>query len=648
MQALSHYDNNEYEESLRIFDGIADTSKILFNCGVIHATIGEHERAVCAKGEGDGQATDIEQVECYQGAIRLDQYLAVAYFQQGVSNFLMGDFEEALANFNDTLLYLRGNTYIDYDQLGLKFKLYSCEVLFNRGLCYVYLQQESPGMQDFGFARKEKMTPDHDVIDDAIKEKAVGYTVFSIPVGVVYRPNEAKVKNLKTKDYLGKARLIATSNSQNLSTGFAGAEKKEALALSMQAKDDRPVENISYAATNLVQRNLSSRIAREQSAPPVMNRNVFPPTPPPEAEKPNLRNSGGSNPGSSNMSSLPSRTTSMRNPSRNMQPPPVRKDYNELTRPGMLGRSATYDVNANQPPALGRPPPNTTAPRENSWSDEPTYTGSMINRPRLGTQRTASEPRAQARAPQQQYISRNASQRKPAPLFRETTPQNPSQHPIHKYNFMRDPAEDTVDNVYNMYSSRSPIDGQQQSQNWAPRPQQNMPPPRQPTQRRMRATPEPQPYMIDEEDEYIDESYISPEDLATFEPVTLHTTYPKRSSSRSHRSSKRSELKRVRIKVHSPDDTRYIMMNISPSMGGNGGIDFGEFESKIREKFGVKSQLKIKMREVDDTSSGDEMPQGDMITMGDQDDLEMLLGAVRSVARKERSEMGKMEVWISY
>ena len=89
-----------------------------------------------------------------------------------MSNFLVGDFEEALANFNDTLLYLRGNTYIDYGQLGLKFRLYSCEVLFNRGLCYIYLQQEKAGMQDFGYAVKEKVTPDHDVIDDAIREKA--------------------------------------------------------------------------------------------------------------------------------------------------------------------------------------------------------------------------------------------------------------------------------------------------------------------------------------------------------------------------------------------------------------------------------------------------------------------------------------------
>lgn len=187
-------------------------------------------------------------MECYQRAIRLDQYLAVAYFQQGVSNFLLGDFEEALANFNDTLLYLRGNTMIDYAQLGLLFKLYSCEVLFNRGLCYIYLQQRDVGMQDLSYAVKEKVVEDHDVIDEAIREEAEvsprrswharrhfgasdltvaqGYTVFSIPVGVVYRPNEAKVRNLKTKDYLGKARLVAASDRSNAFTGFAGSEIK--------------------------------------------------------------------------------------------------------------------------------------------------------------------------------------------------------------------------------------------------------------------------------------------------------------------------------------------------------------------------------------------------------------------------------------
>lgn len=260
--ALAAYDHNEFDSALKCFEQISDTSKILFNCGVIHATLGEHGRAV----------------ECYQRAVQLDQYLAIAYFQQGVSNFLMGDFEEALANFNDTLLYLRGNNNIDYEQLGLKFKLYSCEVLFNRGLCYIYLQQKDVGMQDLIFATREKMVPDHDVIDEAIREQAEGYTVFSIPVGVVYRPNEAKVKNLKAKDYLGRARLVAAQEYQN-------SNPRRAAALAAAGVDDRPGEKLSYAALNLVRPDLRSRAHRQQSEPP-LRRDVFPPTPPPEAERP--------------------------------------------------------------------------------------------------------------------------------------------------------------------------------------------------------------------------------------------------------------------------------------------------------------------------------------------------------------------------
>ena len=85
---------------------------------------------------------------------------------------MLGDFEEALANFNDTLLYLRGNRFINYEQLGLKYKLFSCEVLFNRGLCYVYLKQKGIGIADLKFAAQEKQTPEHDVIDEAILEGA--------------------------------------------------------------------------------------------------------------------------------------------------------------------------------------------------------------------------------------------------------------------------------------------------------------------------------------------------------------------------------------------------------------------------------------------------------------------------------------------
>lgn len=46
MTALEKYDNNEFEAALEEFERISDTSKILFNMGVIHATLGEHDKAV--------------------------------------------------------------------------------------------------------------------------------------------------------------------------------------------------------------------------------------------------------------------------------------------------------------------------------------------------------------------------------------------------------------------------------------------------------------------------------------------------------------------------------------------------------------------------------------------------------------------------
>jgi hypothetical protein len=46
VQALDHYDNQEFDSALQVFATISDTSKICFNCGVIYATLGEHEKAV--------------------------------------------------------------------------------------------------------------------------------------------------------------------------------------------------------------------------------------------------------------------------------------------------------------------------------------------------------------------------------------------------------------------------------------------------------------------------------------------------------------------------------------------------------------------------------------------------------------------------
>ncbi|KAK0646430.1 putative PB1 domain protein [Cercophora newfieldiana] len=502
--ALEKYDNNEFEAALEEFEKVSDTSKILFNMGVIHATLGEHDKAVA----------------CYQRAVRLDQYLAVAYFQQGVSNFLLGDFEEALANFNDTLLYLRGNTAINYDQLGLLFKLYSCEVLFNRGLCYIYLQQKEAGLQDLAFAAKEKMVEDHNVIDEAIKEEAEGYTVFSIPVGVVYRPNEAKVRNLKTKDYLGKARLVAASDRSNAFTGFAGSEIKNA-GQGAIVKDDRPVESLSFAATNLVKPGLQSR--RQQSEPP-NNRNVFPPTPPPENDKPQM-----------------SRGTSVRN-----GPKPVPSKLNlDRARPNERYDKASPDEGQ-------RPRPSRAA---------------------------SAQP------------SRGYSQREP-PRTRRS---------------VEEEEEDAYPDLYDMYQGGGNSRSSRQKSTRGGGPAR---------------------YIEEEEEgsDYEDASF----DEGDFEMVSGRRAPGSVSGASRRSTSKRVSPTKVRVKVHA-NDVRYIMVGMA--------VEFPDLVSSIQTKFGLRRRFKIKVRD-------DDSPDGDMVTMGDQDDLDMIMQSVVEIAKRQRLDTGRMEVWV--
>ncbi|KAH8926063.1 P-loop containing nucleoside triphosphate hydrolase protein [Atractiella rhizophila] len=226
VKALEAYDAQDFETALELFEQIADSSKILFNIALIHATLGNHEVAV----------------ENYNAANALDQYLAVSYFQCGVSNFLLGRYEEARRDFDDAYLYLRGNLTIDYEQLGLKFRLYSCEVLFNKGLSLIYMGNEASGMEDFQEARKEKQTPEHNVIDEALGDRGDGYTVFSIPVGVLYRPPSSKVNNLKQKNYLGQAKLVAASDARDAFVGFTGAQRAGKLPPGPAAMTPAPAE----------------------------------------------------------------------------------------------------------------------------------------------------------------------------------------------------------------------------------------------------------------------------------------------------------------------------------------------------------------------------------------------------------------------
>lgn len=371
-------------------------------------------------------------------------------------------------------------------------------------------------------------------------------------MGVLYRPNAAKVKNLKTKDYLGKARLVAASDRNQSSD-----HQWNPIAIDKDALKGR--EGVSFAASHLVRQNLSSR-TRQQSEPP-LNRNVFPPTPPPDDRSVSTASGIQSASGHTRSSSL--RTT---------RPPRL-----DLDRAGA---------------SLERRP-NTQEPEK----------------ARIGTTRTASEPRG--RSSRHNNMRGFGQEPVRSGYSREKTSHRRNLSDTNTMNFSSEPDYGLAES-YDPYSSQRSL----AHTGWG---------------RGSRHQP---PQYIDEEEEYASD----PCDATTlndgaFEIVGAPTAGPSRSQRRTrsparysrHANPRRPEIQKFRTKVHAPDDTRYIM--IGPT------IEFAEFETRIREKFGFNHPLKLKVQD-----------DGDMITMVDQEDLDLLVSSAKEVARREGSEMGKIEV----
>jgi hypothetical protein len=291
----------------------------------------------------------------------------------------------------------------------------------------------------------------------------------------------------------------------------------------VEAKDDRPAESLSFAATNLVKPGLQSR--RQQSEPPA-NRNVFPPTPPPENDK----------------STQMSRGASVRN---GPKPIPSRLNLDRVRSNERYERTSPED-----------------GPR-----------------PRPARSASAAAP------------SRGFSQREP-PRRR------------------RDEEEDAYpDDVYDMYgvggsrSSRSQRGGGGRTRDR---------------------------YIEEEDEEGSDYDDDASFDEGEFEIVSNRRQGPGSVMSGGSRrgSSRRDVLRTVRVKVHA-GDVRYIV--VGPA------IEFPDLVDRIQEKFGLRRRFKIKVKD-------DDSPEGEMITMGDQDDLDMVMMSVKQAARKQRSDTGKMEV----
>lgn len=85
-------------------------------------------------------------------------------------------------------------------------------------------------------------------------------------------------------------------------------------------------------------------------------------------------------------------------------------------------------------------------------------------------------------------------------------------------------------------------------------------------------------------------------------------------------------MKSIRLKIHFGDDTRFLIIPAK--------YNFEDLAETLARKLATDGLLKVKTRD----------DEGDMITIADQEDLDVSVSTCRELAHKEGRDMGKLEV----
>ncbi|ROK23463.1 Neutrophil cytosol factor 2 [Anabarilius grahami] len=207
-EAVACVEQRDPDSALRIFLNIEEkNSKIAFNIGCLYLNNSELDEAEKA----------------FDGSIGKDEHLAVAFFQRGVTFYKKEKFEESLLDFQQAFKQLRGNQLIDYKPLGLRYKLYACEVLHNIGLVQAQLGKWEGAQENLLTALNLRADAKFSHIDhalDAILKQKL-FPLVEIRAGLLFKPNKHYVAELEKRDYLGKAKVVSSIVPADEFSGFA-------------------------------------------------------------------------------------------------------------------------------------------------------------------------------------------------------------------------------------------------------------------------------------------------------------------------------------------------------------------------------------------------------------------------------------------
>ncbi|XP_030636377.1 neutrophil cytosol factor 2 [Chanos chanos] len=207
-EAVAFADQGDRASALKVLLSIEEkTSKIAYNIGSLHL-----------------MNNDLDSAEkAFDNSIGKDEHLAVAFFQRGIVFYKKEKFEESLMDFENAFKELRGNHLIDYKPLGLRYKLYACEVLHNIGLVHAQLKQWEEAQEKLLTALTLKSEAKFSHIDHALEAilKQKLFALVELRAGLLFKPNKKYVAELEKKDYLGKAKVVASVVPEDEFSGFA-------------------------------------------------------------------------------------------------------------------------------------------------------------------------------------------------------------------------------------------------------------------------------------------------------------------------------------------------------------------------------------------------------------------------------------------
>lgn len=192
-EGVQCYNEGDFQSALKKFTDMNDASaKITFNIARIYMSLCELKKAL----------------ETFQLVIKKDEHLAVGHFMLGVVNLMCTRHADALINFNETFRNLRGSKFIDYKQLGMRYKLFKCEVLLNRAVCLSSLGYTDSAVEDLLAALQCKVEPRHSIIDTSLNKLQSGKDIEFLVMDAIFQPSKSKTANLEKRDYLGKAQVV--------------------------------------------------------------------------------------------------------------------------------------------------------------------------------------------------------------------------------------------------------------------------------------------------------------------------------------------------------------------------------------------------------------------------------------------------------